>query len=285
MKSLILAASAITGLMAVATASAWTTVDVADMVVDGSAPVIMPITAASFSDPAFGHQAWAHTGSWGAFNAEKGRTYRIAVDGRAIAGLHPAVTVWKRPVGTPTNPYSYWDGTLNQFVSLTNLAPAENVPDHFFFPVQSYIESGTAQQHVLESSGGQGCTTQWTRTIGTTSVTASPCDFWKSSLRSKEDLAANPGVLLEDGSTYIGFPRMLWTAAAYDADGATKLWNTLNNSPQLEARRDGQKGFVVLTFRADETSQYQFYVGGINPDLPIKGRSNVSVFVVRDYRR
>lgn len=282
--SLTLAAAGLTGLMAATTANAWTTVEVADMVVNGNSPEIMNVTAASFSDPAFGHQAWAHTGRWGAFNAEKGRTYRIIVDGRSTAGLHPAVTVWKRPVGTPTNPYVYWDGTLNQFVSLTNLAPAENVPDHFFFPVQSYIESGTSQQHVLESSGGQGCTTQWTRTIGTTSVTATPCDFWKSSLRTNEDLAANPGVLLEDGSTYIGFPRMLWTAAAYDADGGTKIWNTLNNSPQLEAERDGKKGFVTLSFRADEAAQYEFYVGGINPDAGavIKGRVPVSVLVRRN---
>lgn len=277
--SLTLAAAAFCGLMVASTANAWTTVAVNKPVVNGNVPVIMNITAASFSDPAFGYQAWAHTGSWGSFTAEKGRTYRIIVDGRDTAGLHPAVTVWKRPVGTPADPYIYWDGTLNQFVSLTNLAPAENVPDHFFFPVQSYIESGTAQQHVLESTPQTKCTTSWTRVINGNSITATPCDFWGASLRTSEDLAANPGVLLEDGATYIGFPRMLWTAAVYDADGATKIWNTLNNSPQLQQQRDAKKGYVTLSFRADETSQYQFYVGGINPDAPIKGKVPVSVLV------
>lgn len=285
--SLTLAAAAITGVMAATTANAWTTVDVADMVVNGNAPTIMNITAASFSDPAFGYQAWAHTGTWGKFNAEKGRTYRIIVDGRTTAGLHPAVTVWKRPVGTPANPYVYWDGTLNQFVSLTDLAPAQFVPDHFFFPVQSYIESGVSQDHVLETSPPVKCpdpatSVTWTRTINGTIITATPCSFWQAASRGAEAIKANPGVLLEDATTIIGFPRMLWTAAAYDADGATKIWNTLNNSPQLEAQRDGKKGFVTLSFRADETAQYEFYVGGINPDAAIKGRVPTSVLVRRN---
>ena len=253
--------AAITGLLAASTASAWTTVSPASLKVGGAAEE-MTIRAASFSDPKFGYQGWAMHGKWGVFNAERGRVYLIGVDGRSQAGLHPAVTVWKRPIGTPEQPYFYPDGT-----SVTNLTPANRVPDHNFFPVQSYINSGKSQQHVLESGGGSGCTTNWTRDIAGTSVTATPCDFWKAALRPSADVTENTGLLLEDGSTDIGMARMLFVEAAYDADGAPSLRdNSLNVNPSLEQQRDGKPGFVTLKFKADETAQYQIFVGGMNPN-------------------
>lgn len=264
--SITITATALIGMFMATNASAWTTVEATPFDINGVGQV-QQIRASGFSDPAFGYQGWAHQGRWGTFNAVKGKQYKIVVDGRANVGVHPAVALWKRPIGTPTQPYTYWDGDQNKFVSLTNLTPAVNVPDHFFFPMQSYIESGVAQQHVMESSGGgSDCQTQWTRTINGTTITAPNCSFWSAALRTKDELAAQPGVLLEDGTTDIGYPRMLFAKAVYDADRAGKMWNTLNVNPLLEQQRDGKQGFLTLQFTADETSQYEFFVGAMNPD-------------------
>jgi hypothetical protein len=222
----------------------------------------MTVRAASFSDPKFGYQGWAMHGKWGVFNAERGRTYHISVDGRGQIGLHPAVAVWKRPIGTAEQPYVYPDGTV-----VTNLTPANRVPDHNFFPVQSYINSGRSQQHAMESTANNNCTTQWTRTIGGNNVTAQCHEFWKAALRPAADVTENTGLLLEDGSTDIGMARMLFVDAAYDTDGAPSLRdNSLNVNPALEQQRDGKPGFVTLKFKADETAQYQIFVGGMNPN-------------------
>jgi hypothetical protein len=253
--------AAITGLLAASTAHAWTTVSPASLKVGGAAEV-MTVRAASFSDPKFGYQGWAMHGKWGVFNAERGRTYHISVDGRGQIGLHPAVAVWKRPIGTAEQPYVYPDGTV-----VTNLTPANRVPDHNFFPVQSYINSGRSQQHAMESTANNNCTTQWTRTIGGNNVTAQCHEFWKAALRPAADVTENTGLLLEDGSTDIGMARMLFVDAAYDTDGAPSLRdNSLNVNPALEQQRDGKPGFVTLKFKADETAQYQIFVGGMNPN-------------------
>jgi hypothetical protein len=256
-----LLAAAVTGLFAASAANAWTTVSPVSFSPNG--PVeIMSIRPASFSDPRFGYQGWAMHGKWGVLNANKGKTYKIIVDGRSNPGLHPAVAVWKRPIGTPDQPYLYPDGS-----KVTNLTPANRVPDHNFFPVQSYINSGKSQQHVMESGGGSGCTTNWTRTIAGSSVTATPCDFWKAALRPSAEVNETTGLLLEDGSTDIGMARMLFAKAVYDADRSKSLSNySLNVNPELEQERDGKSGYLTLEFRADETAQYQFFVGGMNPD-------------------
>jgi hypothetical protein len=251
----------ITGLLAASTANAWTTVTPVNFTLN-DAPEVMSIRAASFSDPRFGYQGWAMHGKWGVFNATKGKTYKVTVDGRSNPGLHPAVAVWKRPIGTPEQPYVYPDGS-----KVTNLTPANRVPDHNFFPVQSYINSGKSQRHVMESGGGSGCTTSWTRTIAGTSVTATPCDFWKAALLPNAEVTATTGLLLEDGSTDIGMARMLFAKAVYDADRAKSLRDySLNVNPALEQERDGRPGFLTMEFRADETAQYQIFVGGMNPD-------------------
>jgi hypothetical protein len=63
---------------------------------------------------------------------------------------------------------------------------------------------------------------------------------------------------------------MLFAKAVYDADGAPSLiGNSLNVNPALEQQRDGKAGFVTATFRADETAQYQFFVGGMNPNVGV----------------
>jgi hypothetical protein len=267
--------AAITGLLAASTANAWTTVSPVSFAVNGATEV-MQIRAASFSDPKFGYQGWAMHGKWGVFNAEKGRTYRVIVDGRSNPGLHPAVAVWKRPIGTPEQPYMYPNGGI-----VTNLTPANRVPDHNFFPVQSYINSGKSQQHVMESGGGSGCTTNWTRTIAGSSVTATPCDFWKAALRPGAEVTETTGILLEDGSTDIGMARMLFAKAVYDVDHASSLRdNSLNVNPALEQQRDGKAGFVTATFRADETGQYQFFVGGMNPDAGVSTSTFMPVSVM-----
>jgi hypothetical protein len=259
-----LLSAAITGLLAASTAHAWTTISPVSLSVNGASEV-MTVRAASFSDPNFGYQGWAMHGKWGVLNAEKGRTYRIVVDGRNNPGLHPAVAVWKRPIGTPQQPYMYPNGGI-----VTNLTPANRVPDHNFFPVQSYINSGRSQQHAMESTANNNCTTQWTRTIGGNNITAACHEFWKAALRPAAEVTANTGLLLEDGTTDIGMARMLFAKAVYDADGAPSLiGNSLNVNPALEQQRDGKAGFVTATFRADETAQYQFFVGGMNPNVGV----------------
>jgi hypothetical protein len=251
----------ISGLLAASTANAWTTVTPASLKVGGAAEV-MTVRPASFSDPKFGYQGWAMHGKWGVFNAERGRTYFIHVDGRSQTGLHPALALYKRPVGTPEQPYVYPDGTR-----VTNLTPANRVPDHNFFPVQSYISSGRSQQHAMESTANNNCTTQWTKTIGGNSVTAACHEFWKAALRPGAEVTETTGILLEDGSTDIGMARMLFAKAVYDADRSKSLSNySLNVNPELEQERDGKSGYLTLEFRADETAQYQFFVGGMNPD-------------------
>jgi hypothetical protein len=251
----------ISGLLAASTANAWTTVTPASLKVGGAAEV-MTVRPASFSDPKFGYQGWAMHGKWGVFTAERGRTYFIHVDGRSQTGLHPALALYKRPVGTPEQPYVYSDGTR-----VTNLTPANRVPDHNFFPVQSYISSGRSQQHAMESTANNNCTTQWTKTIGGNSVTAACHEFWKAALRPADQVTENTGLLLEDGSTDIGMARMLFIDAVYDSDGAPSLRdNSLNVNPALNQQRDGKPGFVTLKFKADETAQYQIFVGGMNPN-------------------
>ncbi len=256
-----LLAAAVTGLFAASAANAWTTVSPVSFSPNG--PVeIMSIRPASFSDPRFGYQGWAMHGKWGVLNANKGKTYKIIVDGRSNPGLHPAVAVWKRPIGTPDQPYLYPDGS-----KVTNLTPANRVPDHNFFPVQSYISSGRSQQHAMESTANNNCTTQWTKTIGGNSVTAACHEFWKAALRPGAEVTETTGILLEDGSTDIGMARMLFAKAVYDADRSKSLSNySLNVNPELEQERDGKSGYLTLEFRADETAQYQFFVGGMNPD-------------------
>ena len=270
-----LLAAAVAGQLIAFNASAWTTVSPSALVPNEASPVEMSIRPASFSDPKFGYQGWAMHGKWGTFDAMKGKSYKIIVDGRTQAGLHPAVAVWKRPVGTPAQPYTYPDGS-----TVTNLTPANRVPDHNFFPVQSYINSGKSQQHVMESGGGNGCTTQWTRTISGSDVTATPCDFWKAALRPGAEVTATTGLLLEDGSTDIGMARMLFVKASWDADQAPSLKNNaLNVNPALIQQKDGKAGYVTLNFKADETAQYQIFVGGMDPDEGVDTAKALPVLV------
>lgn len=292
---------AVTGLLAASSANAWTTISPVEFNV-ASQTAVMSIRSKSFSDPAFGYQGWAMHGKWGVLNAVKGKSYTITVSpssvdasGNAVtpvAGLHPAVAVYKRPIGTVANPYVYYEGAKTGFQKdasgnwvkdasgnrvpnsvankreLTNLTEAKYVPDHNFFPVQSYINSGRSQQHVMESgptAGTSGPTV--TKTINGTDVTAPLTAFWRAALRPSADVTAATGVLLEDGATDIGFPRMLFAAAGYDADAnETTIWNKLDVNPALRALKGDGSGNVTVTFKANEDAQYEFFVGGINPD-------------------
>jgi hypothetical protein len=135
------------------------------------------------------------------------------VDGSAaVAGFHPAVTVWKRPIGT-VDTYIYNEG--GTFMTVTNLTPAMYVPDHT--GTQSHINSAATQQHNQEASNGSctdsdtlTCALQ-TRTItdstGTpVTITAKSAEFWNAAKRTSPT-TGDMGVLLEDGTTDIGLPR------------------------------------------------------------------------------
>ena len=304
--------AAVTGLLAASSANAWTTITPVEFNV-ASQTAVMSIRSKSFSDPAFGYQGWAMHGKWGVLNAVKGKSYTITVSpssvdasGNAVtpvAGLHPAVAVYKRPIGTVANPYVYYEGAKTGFQKdasgnwvkdasgnrvpnsvankreLTNLTEAKYVPDHNFFPVQSYINSGRSQNHVMESgptAGTSGPTV--TKTINGTDVTAPLTAFWRAALRPTSGagaIDATTGVLLEDGATDIGFPRMLFAIAGYDADAnETTIWNKLDVNPALRALKGDGSGNVAVTLKANEDAQYEFFVGGINPDAA----ANTSTF-------
>ena len=258
---------------------------------------VVQVSNKSFSDPAFGYQAWTHFGKWGTFEAKKGKTYRIIVsnpqyigDTSPVAGegLHTAITLWKRPNGP-------------------GMEDANLTPDHNFSPTNDYIETGASLQHIQSSGGGgaptpYGCTDTAerkcdivTRTLTdadgkSMKITAKTTEFWKA---AKRDLSpwTTPGdapVLLDDGTTEIGQPRMMHIAAVVDDDsyagGPITNWPALSSSPRLKKVRDKVPGRVVLKFKADEDTRYQFYVGGINPEMPAaqyngKGKFTVDVMI------
>jgi len=295
----VLLGAAIAGLLGATSANAWTTVS--PKAFSAAIPsYTMAFRVKSFGDPAFGGQAWAMHGDWGTLTATKGTPVTITVDASAVTGLHPAVTVWKRPVGTVAQPYSYYNGPKNVYqkdasgnfvkdasgnkipanlVQVTNLAPATTVPDHNFTPTQSYIETGASQQHIQGVSFAMGpgsCTdgsgvtcVSETKDVGTNAgITAKNVEFWTAAKRGTNPTAASP-VLLENGATEIGFPRMLHVRSAWDADGAATIWNQLNRDPLLVQQKDGNVGKVSVTFTPNESVQYEFFVGGLNPDAAI----------------
>jgi hypothetical protein len=264
---------AITSLFASGIAGAWTTITPIPFDTDGAIKN-MSVKAKGFGDPDFGGQAWAMHGKWGTFNATKGRKVTITISNPQscttansvttctgpVNGFHPAVTTWKRPQGT----YSYTVGTgAGKITKTVALTDAKYVPDHNFTPTQSYISTGKSQNHVQDASSS------------TNPAIASA--FYKSGsalIRPGYDTATTPTeadqVLLEDGTTLIGLPRMLHVKSAWDADKATTVWNKLNSDPNLVIARDGVAGKVILTFIPDQTTSYEFFVGGWNPDDSIK---------------
>jgi hypothetical protein len=313
----VLLGAAISGLLAASSANAWMNNITVTPFASGDAAKTMTIRVKSYGDPAFGGQAWSMHGRWGTFNAVKGTPVTIEVVTGApkdasgnivkdasgndlpVGSIHPAVTVWKRPIGTVAQPYSYYNGPKNVYqkdasgnflkdasgnkvpanlVKLTNLSTADYVPDHDFDPTASYIETGKSQNH-NQGTSGAGCTdgavpcATMTKTIDGTSVTAKVASFWAQARR-----ATSPGegttVLAEDGTTDIGFPRMLHVRSVFDADGVdTKYWNPLHRDPLLALQKDLTPGKVTLTFTPNESTQYEFFVGGLNPDSRIAGNT------------
>ena len=277
-----LVAASVAGMFAASEAGAWAEVTPTAFS-SGSPSAVLSVRTTSFSDPAFGYQAWAHQGRWATLNAERGKTYTIRVSPSSVdasgnpvtpvVGMHPAVAVWKRPIGTVAQPYVYYTGarTPANRVEVTNLTDAKYVPDHFFFPAQSYIEGGQSQNHNQATSGGsctdsatKTCATM-TKTIGGTSVTAKVAEFWSQARRASSPTTST-SLLLEDGTTDIGFARMLFIANGYDNDGAPKMWDTLNVNPALRPKTGDGSGTVAVSFTADESVQYEFFVGAMNPN-------------------
>lgn len=281
----LLIASAMAAVMTAGVANAWTTVSPAPLT--NGTPVTQSVSNASFSDPNFGYQAWAMFGKWSTFTAVAGQQVTITVMANPAApDFHPAVSVWKRPIGTAEAPYKYKGGQV------TNLTPAMYVPDHNFNATQSYINSAATQQHVMETGSGKACVatpevpcvTQ-TRTIKDSGgvdhvITAERTQFWKAATR---DAPANgaTGVLLEDGNTDIGLPRMIRAASFADGDGAPAMMNKLNSDPNLKVVKDGVSGKVTAYFVPNESVQYQVFVGGWNPGPGVAGgNKNVDVTIM-----
>ena len=283
----LLIASAVVAIMAADAANAWTTVS--PTALTNGVPAPLSVRKLAFSDPAFGYQAWAMHGKWATFTAKAGQQVTLTVDGSAaVAGFHPAVTIWKRPVGTVDNPYIYKEGGV--FKTVTNLTPAMYVPDHNFNGTQSYINSAATQQHNQEASSGSctdsdtlTCALQ-TRTItdstGTpVTITAKSVEFWNAAKRTSPT-TGDMGVLLEDGTTDIGLPRMIRAASVADGDGAPKIYNKLNVDPNLRVVKDGVAGKVTAIFTPNESVQYQVFVGGWNPNATAELNNNVNVTIM-----
>ena len=278
----LLIASAIVAVMAADAANAWTTVS--PTALTNGTPATLSVRKLSFSDPTFGYQAWAMHGKWATFTAVAGQQITLTVDGSAAtAGFHPAVTIWKRPIGTPAAPYKYKGGEM------TNLTPAMYVPDHNFGGTQSYINSAATQQHNQEASSGSctdsadlTCALQ-TRTItdstGTpVTITAKSVAFWNAAKRDAPTTGAM-GVLLEDGTTDIGLPRMIRATSVADGDGAAAITNKLNSDPNLKVIKDGVAGKVTAYFVPNESVQYQVFVGGWNPGASADLNNTVNVTI------
>lgn len=283
----LLIASAIVAVMAADAANAWTTVS--PTALTNGVPAPLSVRKLSFSDPTFGYQAWAMHGKWATFTAVAGQQVQLTVDGTAaVAGFHPAVTIWKRPVGTVANPYIYKEGGV--FKTVTNLTPAMYVPDHNFTATQSFINSAATQQHNQEASGGSctdsadlTCALQ-TRTItdstGTpVTITAKSVAFWNAAKRDAPT-TGDMGVLLEDGTTDIGLPRMIRATSVADGDGAAAIMNKLNVDPNLKVIKDGVAGKVTAYFVPNESVQYQVFVGGWNPNATADLNNSVNVTIM-----
>lgn len=265
-----LISAAMVAVLASGSASAWTTIS--PTALTNNTPASLSVKRLSFSDPNIGYQAWAHTGKWATFTAVKHQPVTITVDGSANADFHPAIAVWKRPIGTVEQPYVYREGKVKKYV--TNLTPAQYVPDHLFTPTQNYINSASTQQHVLESSGG-GCTTTAEFTCATetktiTDINGTPVTiqanrtaFWTAAKRGGT-VNGSTGVLLDDGTTDIGLPRMLLVGASADADNAPAIYNPLDSAPNLKLVTDGVAGKLVYTFVPKESVQYEVFLGGWN---------------------
>jgi|GEM_PF-1871458 len=265
----LLIASAVAAVMTAGAANAWTTALAVTELTNGN-PANLSVRKLSFSDPAFGYQSWAMHGAWATFTAKAGQQVAITVDGSANVDFHPALTAWKRPIGTPEAPYKYKGGQM------TNLTMAKYVPDHNFTGTESYINSGSTQQHIQDASLSFTCTdsadltcaTQ-TRTFNDTTtgqpvtVTAKTVEFWGSAKRDTLPTGAT-GVLLEDGTTDIGLPRMIRAASVADGDGAAAITNKLNYDPNLKVVKDGVAGKVTAYFVPNESVQYQVFFGGWN---------------------
>ena len=218
---------------------------------------------ASFGDPSFGGQAWAHTGRWAVFNAKKGKKVTITIEAWTDAnlsayvdGYHPAVSVWKRPIGSITNP--------STGVS-TPLTDAKYVPDHFFSPTQSYLETGQTQNHVQASS--TSATPNLPALAAATFGTSNKTLVRPGNTAAGVSVTAANQVFLEDDVTLIGFPRMIFAGAAWDADGVNAFVNPINVWPGLQIKKDKKSAKVVMTFIPDETAQYELFAGGYNPNL------------------
>lgn len=257
-------------------AGAWTSIDEPTDLILGTAVKLCTglgdvsgdcktTSPTAFGDPSFGGQAWSHTGRWGKFEATKGKKVSITVEAWTdanmtayVPGYHPAITVWKRPIGSITNP------TTGAVTPLTN---AKYAPDHFFAPTQSYLETGQSQNKVQSSSAS--ATPNLPALAAATFGAANKTLIRPGNTVAGVAVTAADQVFLEDDQTMIGFPRMIFAKAAWDADGAQAFVNPLNVWPGLVIHKDKKQGKVTLDFIPDETAQYEIFVGGYFPDVGV----------------
>lgn len=113
------------------------------------------INASSWVSPSMGFLGWTHFSKWGFMDLKKGQIVTITLDGTAVAGLHPAVSVWHRQTKkslTANNPDLYYmdDHFYNQSGSVAIKAAFD---DDKKIPVGSIIRNFVANAYDADGLG------------------------------------------------------------------------------------------------------------------------------------
>ena len=181
----------------------------------------------AWGKPESGTLGMAQKSGWGVVKLTKGVPVKITVNS-GNADVHPGLSVWKRP-----GPGEYRYGPLERvkiggvWVRRPSLVLADLL-DFRFVPAAQYEQ--VRSNHVTGASGcGDGCAL---------TVNGSPVSS--------------------------GNVRMQFIRAAFDKDGAS-LPQPINGDPALRGLSGDGAGKVELSFTPNETTTYQFAVGGIFP--------------------
>lgn len=108
------------GTQAATSISANTTVF--DVKTFGKDTKTLSVASASWVSESMGYLGWTHFSKWGFVDLKKGQSITIELDGTAVNGLHPAVSVWYRTSLKKANDSSLYNMDAhyyNQFGSVS----------------------------------------------------------------------------------------------------------------------------------------------------------------------
>ena len=87
------------------------------------------VNGSSWVSETMGYLGWTHFSKWGFVDLKKGQNVTIELDGTAVKGLHPAVSVWFRTSLKKANDASLYymdDHFYNQFQSVSILGAVDD---------------------------------------------------------------------------------------------------------------------------------------------------------------